>query len=318
MSRPLKLFLTVVLVLVVVAGLGGLAYTQFLSRPQGQPAGFRMPGAPAQKPQEDAAIAVPVAVTRAREGAIRDTVILDGSIQAAREVSIFSNVPGKIKSLEVREGDRVERGQVLAYVERDQAGLKFADAPVESTIQGIVKKVLTERGGTVNPAAPLFQIVDIDSVEAVVHIPERQIRLVQAGLKAEVRLIAYPDRIFGGSVGSLSPVVDPASRTREAKVQVNNPGNAIKPGMFGSVEIVIRSVPKAVLVPYSGLLERQGRTLVYAVRDGKAVEVEPALDIVQTRWASVKSGIQPGEAVVVIGQHNVSDGDPVEIVEEIE
>ncbi len=316
MSRTLKVVLTVFLVLIVVAGLGALAYTQFLSR-----LGVGLAGGKAGNPQAQAKaerIATPVAVTKVRRGAIRDTILLNGGIQSAREVSIFPTVPGKVKELAVRAGARVTRGQILAYVERDQVGVKFADAPVESTIDGVVKQVLTERGGAVNPAAPLFQIVDMDAVEAVVHIPERMIARVQPGLKAEIRLIAYPDRIFSGWVGSLSPVVDPASRTREARIQVNNPGHLAKPGMFGSVEIIVRAEPEATLIPYSALLDRQDRPIVYLVRGGKAVEVAPRLDIVRPDLVSVESGLEAGETVVVIGQHNLRDGDPVEIVEEIQ
>ncbi len=316
MNKSVKVLLSVFLILVVVAGLGALAYTQFLNKPKGAPGAAKgaAPGTAAQP----AAIAAPVAVTKARQGSIRDTIELDGGIQSAREVSIFPAVPGKIKELAVREGARVEPGQVLAYIERDVAGLKYADAPVESTIRGVVKKVLTERGGTVNPAAPLFQIVDMNAVEALVHIPERQIPRVQAGMRAEVRLIAYPDRVFNGAVGSLSPVLDPASRTREARIQVANADSAVKPGMFGAAQIIIRTEPQATLVPYSALLEREDRTVLFLVRDGKAVEVEPKLDIVRDDWASVKSGVQPGDSVVVIGQHNLRAGDAVEVVEELQ
>ena len=317
MSKPLKVILSIFLTLVVVAGLGALAYTQFVLKPAGGPGAAK--GAPAAGgPAQPEALAAPVAVTKARLGAIRDTIELDGSIQSAREVSIFPDVPGKIKELTVREGSRVEAGQVLAYIERDVAGLKYADAPVKSTISGVVKKVLTERGGTVNPAAPLFQLVDMSAVEVIVHIPERQIPRVQTGLRAEIRLTAYPDRLFAGTVGALSPVLDPASRTREARIQVTNSGQAVKPGMSGAAQIVIRTDPKAVLIPYSALLEREERSLVFLAREGKAVEVEPALDIVRTDWVSVKSGVQPGDSVVVIGQHNLRAGDAVEVVEEIE
>ena len=116
----------------------------------------------------------------------------------------------------------------------------------------------------------------------------------------------------------MSPVVDPLSRTREARILVANPGHTLKPGMFGSIEIIIQTNDQALIIPYSAVIDREERQVVFIVQDGMAQEVRLVIDIIESESLSVTSGIEKGDLVVIVGQHNLSHGDQVTIVEEIE
>lgn len=306
MKKGIKKALIIIVVLAVIIGLGGLAYTSIKKMERNK------------KTAETIDTSTPVAVVKAGVGQIRETLTLNGSVKAVKEVNIFSTVTGKIKEIMVREGERVRKDQALAFVERDQAGLKFADAPIESTINGLVKQVMTEMGASVTPAAPLFSVVDMDSVEIIVNIPEKEIPRIHTGQKAEVSLIAYPESIFTGVIYKMSPVVDPLSRTREARILAANSDHTLKPGMFGSVDILIRISSNAIIIPYSAVIDREERQVIFIIEDGKAKEVEPAIDIIEGESLSVTAGIKEGDLVIIVGQHNLSHGDQVSIVEEIE
>lgn len=306
MKKGIKRALIIILVLIVIAGLGGLAYTRFKQRDRDK------------KTEEEIDISTPVAIAKARIGQIRETLTLNGSVKAVKEVNIFSTVPGKIKDIMVKEGERVHKDQALAFVERDQAGLKFADAPIESTINGLIKQVMTEMGASVTPAAPLFSVVDMDSVEIIVNIPEKEIPKIHTGQRAEIKLIAYPAQVFYGTIYKMSPVVDPLSRTREARILVVNPDHTLKPGMFGSIDIIIQTSDQALIIPYSALIDREERQIVFIVENGKAQEVRPSIDIIEDESLSITTGIKEGDLIIVVGQHNLSHGDQVSIVEEIE
>ena len=212
----------------------------------------------------------------------------------------------------------MRKQDVLARIDRSEAGITYALTPVESTIDGIVKKTAVEQGDYVTPQVPLFQIIAVDEVEVVVHVPEREISRVRPGLRAVMRAISYPERRFSGTVTEVSPVVDPVSRTLEAKIRMPNVAGTLKPGMFGEVRIIIRSRAQAVVIPLAAVIERDGKKLVFVVQDGKVVMREPVLDIREGDWVSVREGLSPGQSVVVIGQHNVSDGDSVTVTENIE
>jgi len=280
----------------------------------GAPAARRGPaGGPGQAPEQ---FAVPVAVATVSVGPARETLLLYGSVYARREVGIFSTVGGKIKELRVQAGDPVSRDQVLAVVDRAQAGLKFVDAEVTSTIEGVVKSVLTEVGATVSPAAPLFQVVNVQSVEAAVNIPEKRLGRVREGLPAEISVLAYPDRVFHGKVIRLSPALDPVSRTLEARIRVDNAGQALKPGMFAEVRLLLRQEQQIVRVPLAALVDRNEGQVAFVVRENSAVEVPVQVAFVEGDTAAVDSGVSAGDRVVVVGQQNLNDGDEVAVVEE--
>jgi multidrug efflux pump subunit AcrA (membrane-fusion protein) len=260
--------------------------------------------------------AVPVAVATASSGPAREILLLYGSVFARREVGIFSTVTGKIKELRAQTGDPVSRDQVLAVVDRAQAGLKFADAEVTSTIDGVVKSVLTEVGATVSPAAALFQIVDVQSVEVAVNVPEKRLGRLREGLPAEISVLAYPGRVFRGTVTRLSPALDPVSRTLEARIRVDNTARALKPGMFAEARLLLRQESQIVRVPLAALVDKNGGQAAFVVREDTAREMPVQVAFVEGETVAVDSGIGAGDRVVVVGQQNLNDGDQVTVAEE--
>ncbi|GAH06623.1 unnamed protein product [marine sediment metagenome] len=88
--------------------------------------------------------------------------------------------------------------------------------------------------------------------------------------------------------------------------------------MFGSIDIIIQTSDQALIIPYSALIDREERQIVFIVEDGKAQEVRPSIDIIEDESLSITAGIKEGDLVIVVGQHNLSHGDQVSIVEEIE
>ena len=309
--------ITIILVGIVVAlGVGGYFAAPRLKAFMDE-GGF--PGGPrGEAAEEQEAFSVPVAVTRARVQPMQETLILYGTVFPQNEVSIFATVTGKVNQVLVREGDYVAKDQSLATIDRDQAGLKFAEAEVTSTISGIVKLVMTQVGATVAPTAPLFQVVDMDSVEVVLNVPEKKIAQVKRGQSAVLSLVAYPDRTFYGNINKVSPVVDALSRTLEARILVRNPGYLLKPGMFAEARIVLRDVESALVIPVTSLLDRDGNRVVFTIKDGTARRIVPQLEFVEGQWAVVSAGLEAGDQVVVVGQQNLNDGDAVTIAEELE
>jgi membrane fusion protein (multidrug efflux system) len=312
MKKGLRITLIVIIVLAVVAGLGYVVNKRFKDK-------FAAIGRFGKKPVDPQAITIPVAVSRAKSGTIVDVLVLNGGVASKSEVNIFSNVPGKVKTVLVKEGDSVKKGEALAQVDRSEAGLNYALAPVESTIDGVVNKAFVEAGASITPAVPLFQVIDIDEVEVRTQIPERFVSRIKVGMGTEVSLISYPGKTFRSTVTKLAPAMDPMTRTREARILMENSDHSLKPGMFGEIRIIMNERRGSVIIPSSAVVDRDGRSIVFLVGDdGKAVELEPSIGIVEGERLSVNSGVKPGDRVVVIGQQNLNNGDKVTVAEEIE
>jgi membrane fusion protein (multidrug efflux system) len=308
MKKGLKAVIIVIVILGVLGVLGRIAYYRYEDKLD----------ILQRKGAEVLETATPVAVSKVRKADISESLVFNGEIVPVTEVNIFSTVPGKVKDILVREGDRVTKGDVLLHIDRSEAGLTYAPTPVESTIDGIVKSVIAEIGAYSTPQAPLLSIVDMDTVNFVVKVPERYIYKIRRGLAAEISVVAYPDKRFFGRVSRMSPVVDPLSRTQEVKIEIANPRNTLKPGMFGDVKIVIRRKNDVLVVPLQAVIDRDGSDVIFLVKDDKAVMIEPEIDIREGNLISVSKGAELGDTVIVIGQQNVNTGDEVNITEEIE
>jgi len=301
--------IVVVLILVVIFGaLGGVGYYRY-----GEKLKLLM-----GKKEEQLDLVTPVAVSTAKSGSITDALVLNGEVVPKMEVNIYSTVNGKIQGTMASEGDKVKKDDVLAYVDRSEAGLTYELAPVESTIDGIVKEVFIDLGDYITPQVPIFQIVDMEEVEVVVHVPEKYIAKIRDGLFSEITLVAYPERRFYGRVKKMSPTLDPVSRTLEARILVQNKNYVVKPGMYGEVRIVLRKKDNATIIPISAVIERDGEKVVFIEEDGLAKKVEPVFDISEEDRISVSEGIEKEQRVLVIGQHNVSNGDRIMVTEVIE
>ncbi len=308
MKKWLKALIIIFIILIVIAVLGYAALYRYKEK-------LTLIG---RKADEKLDIATPVAVYTARTGTISESLVLNGEVFPKTEVNIYSTVAGKVKDISVSEGGEVKKGKVLARIDRSEAGITYAPTPVESTIDGIVKKTFIEIGDYITPQSPLFQIIDIEEIEVVVYIPEKDISRVRPGLYTEITVISYPKSVFTGMVSKVSPVVDPVSRTLEARICIDNNSQTLKPGMFGEVRIIMRKSKDSLIIPLSAVIERNGKDVIIIEEDGKAVQVEPVLDIREGDRISVLKGLSAGQKVVVIGQHNVSTGDKVSITEEVE
>jgi multidrug efflux pump subunit AcrA (membrane-fusion protein) len=322
MKKGVRLGIILVIVVAVLAVGGFFGYTRMAGgEGDGPELGFlsfgsrsgNRPGEGPGNPEEK--FSVPVAVAAARRESVRQTLDLYGSVFAEAEVGIMTTVNGKVTEIKVEEGDFVGEDQVLAVIDRDQAGLKFAPVAVESTIDGVVKSVLIQEGATANPGVSLFQIVDMDIVEIVVDVPEKRIGQITVGQSVEIAVVSYPDRIFYGTIDRLSPVVDPASRSLETRIRVVNRGYQLKPGMFAEARIILARREDALTIPLAALVVKEGEEVAFVVEGEAARQVQPEIAFVQGERAVVDSGIAEGDMVVVIGQQSLSNGDAVTVAE---
>ena len=145
--------------------------------------------------------------------------------------------------------------------------------------------VIVARDITVNEfvdtSSKLFLIQDLSRVWVVASVYERDVRRVERGQSAEVRLEAFPGVTLGGQVTFLDYRVDPTSRACKVRVELANeqiPGwnerFPLRPGMFGTVELVLVEHQAAVTVLERAIVHEGELTYVFVARDGQAEPVE--------------------------------------------
>jgi cobalt-zinc-cadmium efflux system membrane fusion protein len=146
-----------------------------------------------------------------------------------------------------------------------------------------------------------FTISDLSTTWVVCDVYENDLATVKIGDSADIKLNAYPDRMFKGKVSNILPILDPNIRTGKVRIEVANPG-IMRLGMFVTATFRGQTTEMHTIVPASAVLHMHDRDFVFVPAPDKKfrrVEVVGG-DLVQenTDLQEIKSGVEPGQQVV--------------------
>ncbi|MDR0473924.1 MAG: efflux RND transporter periplasmic adaptor subunit [Treponema sp.] len=258
----------------------------------------------------------------ALQGSISDYLAFSGDIAAASSVDAYSDAAGKISRLYVSVGSRVSKGDPIAEVDPSRPGMDFVPSVVKAPVSGTIVALPAQLGMTISQAVPLARISGGSGLEIRLYVAERFISRISMGQNCEITLDAWPGEIFRGRISEISPVVDPSSRTMEARISVDNIGSRLKAGMFAKVKIITEQKSSVVKIPASAMLQRFGEEYVFTVEadaenDGifvarkkivvPGIHIDGILEIVR--------GLNTGDEVIIRGQSLLDDGARVNVVE---
>ncbi|MBL8437747.1 MAG: efflux RND transporter periplasmic adaptor subunit [Zoogloeaceae bacterium] len=169
-----------------------------------------------------------------------------------------------------------------------------------SPVTGIVTEKKALQGMRFMPGEALYQVADLSSVWVVADVFEQDIGLVRPGAKARVRINAYPDKVFEGSVSYVYPTLAADTRTVPVRLELANPGLLLKPAMFAQVELPASGKAQAVTVPVSAVIDSGTRQVVLVQKaEGRFEPREAKLGARSDNYVEVLEGVKDGEQVVV-------------------
>ncbi|MBN2402709.1 MAG: efflux RND transporter periplasmic adaptor subunit [Spirochaetes bacterium] len=257
---------------------------------------------------------VPVKAAGARIIDMTESIKLTGDIKGIEVVNVFSQVPGKVQEILIKQGQKVFKNQTIIKINRDIVGMEYMPAIVESPISGYVGNIMVDRGMTVQPSTPLAQVVNMSSVEAVVQIIEEDINRVQTGMSAIIKVEAFPGRTFTGHVYKKSAVLNSVSRTQEAHILISNAGLDLKHGMFADVEIIAGKRTNILAVPVDSVMkDEKDNAFVYTVEDNIAKKRNVVTGLTVKDFTEIKEGLSKNSVVVTLGKENISDGEYLKV-----
>ncbi|MEO7433085.1 MAG: efflux RND transporter periplasmic adaptor subunit [Dokdonella sp.] len=226
------------------------------------------------------------------------------------------------------------------------AALDLSYTRVVAPISGVIAKRSIKLGNLVQTNQNLFQIVDLDPLQAVLNVPERDLDTLKAGQRVQMRIDALSNKSFDGTIARIAPIVDAASGTFRATCEFRDSTRTLKPGMFGRIEVAYDQRHDALVVPRTAIVEEDGESSVFVIepsppkpaapvvgkgKSGEAVAAEHAKPatptfiakrrIVKTGYAEgdrveIRDGVQDGERVITIGRNAVRDGTEVQVLDD--
>lgn len=169
-------------------------------------------------------------------------------------------------------------------------------------------------GGAAKPS--IIAIEKINPLKAYVNLSEQYFLSVKKGTPVELKSNIFPDRVFNGTVSIVYPTIDPSSRTFPVEIKIPNKDEALRPGMYGTINFFIGET-ETVVAPALAVLKLQGANnrYIFLNKDGKAKRVDVTLGRrFEDQVEVISNEIQEGDELVVVGQGRLVDGSLLSIV----
>jgi membrane fusion protein, heavy metal efflux system len=201
------------------------------------------------------------------------------------------------------------RLRILGYSEAQIEQLLTADhfdptASILAPINGIIVDRQVGRGqfAQSGAATPIFTIADLSSVWLVANVRETDAARVHAGQTVEVRVLAYPERVFSARVVYVAPIIDANTHRLTVRAVIDNADSALKPEMFATFRILTSADSQSPGVPQSAIVYEGDTAHVWVVRADNAIVVRPIrVGRTSDGFVEVLEGLKAGERVVTQG-----------------
>jgi membrane fusion protein, heavy metal efflux system len=173
---------------------------------------------------------------------------------------------------------------------------------IKAPVSGVItdQQVTSASGVQGLSGANPFTISDLSHVWILCDVYENDLANVHVGESAEIRLVAYPNKVLTGRINNIGPILDPNIRTAKVRVEVANPGALMRVGMFVNAAFHGQKKERLAAVPASAILHLHDRDWVYVPAGDKKfrrVEVKAGVTL-PGKMQLVLSGIEPGQPVV--------------------
>lgn len=229
-------------------------------------------------------------------------------VQRARQLQAGQSIAAqRLETLEAQS--RQAEGRVR------QSAARLEELRIAAPFPGRVGLRQVSVGALVQPGTVVTTLDDIARVRVEFSVPEVFLARVRVGSQVTARSSAFGDRSFTGTVAVIDTRIDTNTRTVRVISEFDNADEALKPGLFMTVELVLATRANALLIPEEAIDPLGNRSFVYAIRDNRAKRIEVRLGQRLRGEVEVVSGIEAGDVVVVRGIQRLRNDAPVRVTE---
>ena len=205
----------------------------------------------------------------------------------------------------------------------EQAEINLSETRLYAPMDGVVSKKNVDPGAMVSPTTTIVTIQDMDTVKVILSVPVNHLpALVPGETKARLRTVSLPGQEIPCTIHKIYPSVDIDTRTAQVEIRIKNTldkfnAYQLKPGMYATVEVLVLSKPNVLAIDSALPIRNLTRNVVFRVKPDKAsVEgIDVKLGIRFNSMVEVLGGLSEGDEIVIVGQHRLTDGSPIKILQ---
>lgn len=173
----------------------------------------------------------------------------------------------------------------------------------------VVGERFVDEGSILRANDPIVSILELSSITSVIHVIERDYFKVRQGQEAIITTDAFPGKTFTGQIARIAPMLKEQSRQARVEIEIPNPDELLKPGMFVRVEIQFDKVENATVIPMAALTTRNEQKGVFVadIQNKTAQFVPVTIGVTNNELVQIVEP-QISGSVVTLGQHLLEDG----------
>jgi RND family efflux transporter MFP subunit len=219
----------------------------------------------------------------------------------------------QVDAAKAAAGAAQEHTQV-ANAENDRVQALKNYTYVTAPLDGVVIWRYADTGALIQQDIPIVRLSQSGLLRLRMPIPEKDVRFVHAGDPMEVRVDAI-GRSFTGKIVRFTREVNFETRTMETELDVENQDLSISPGMYANTQMRLAHADNVVTIPVEALVLKGNQETVYALDADNRVHIRSVdIGLRGSKLAEVKSGVEPGDRVIIGGQETYTEGERVSAI----
>ena len=196
-----------------------------------------------------------------------------------------------------------------------QAQMAMDYATVTAPISGTVTMVNANVGSFATASAPMFEIANVDTLEISTGINEQNVSKIKIGQEVLLKIHSVSDKWMSGTITEISKVMNAQTKNYPVTIALANKDADLVAGMYAEVQVAVEHAEDVLVIPVDAIVYKEAKPVAFiAQADGTVKEKALTLGINDGDNYVVTKGLQAGDQIVVKGNGNLVEGEPISII----
>ena len=199
-----------------------------------------------------------------------------------------------------QEYDQVSNQLATATADIQALRATLDKAYIRAPFDGVIGLRQVSEGSYVSSNTPIARVVDVSPVKIEFSIPGRYNQMVKEGDKITFTAEGSPET-YEAKIYAIQPNIDPATRTLQVRAMFDNKNEEVKPGAFVKINLGLKEVEEAILVPTEAIIPEAAGHKLFLVKNGKAVPQMVKIGQRSEKMIQILDGVEPGDTIIQSG-----------------
>ena len=196
-----------------------------------------------------------------------------------------------------------------------QAQMAMDYATVTAPISGTVTMVNANVGSFATASAPMFEIANVDTLEISTGINEQNVSKIKIGQEVLLKIHSVSDKWMSGTITEISKVMNAQTKNYPVTIALANKNDDLVAGMYAEVQVAVEHAEDVLVIPVDAIVYKEAKPVAFVAQaDGTVKEKALTLGINDGDNYVVTKGLQAGDQIVVKGNGNLVEGEPISII----